>query len=73
MIFIVLWMTWKPDPLETSLQLAGSNRQELEKVLDHYSKREADSLKLRVAKFLISNCYIHYSQSAHFEDSNKRR
>ncbi|MDR0603089.1 MAG: hypothetical protein LBG80_02150 [Bacteroidales bacterium] len=37
------------------LQQAGSNRKELEKVLTHYSRDPADSLKLRAAEFLIEN------------------
>jgi len=41
--------------LEQSLKLAGNNRIELEKVLEHYGKDPADSLKLEAAKFLISN------------------
>lgn len=36
--------------LEQALELAGSNRTELQKVLDHYA---GDSLKLEAAKFLI--------------------
>lgn len=43
------------EALETALQLAGENRSELEKVLDHYSRTPADSLKLRAAEFLIAN------------------
>lgn len=38
--------------LEQALQLAGENRKELEKVLDHYNN---DPLKLKAAKFLIAN------------------
>jgi len=55
--------------LEYALQLAGKNRSELEKVLEHYSRDKNDSLKLRAAKFLIMNCVYHESQSSHFEDS----
>lgn len=58
---LVLWMTRKPDPLERALELAGSNRTELEKVLEHYSKTEADSLKLKAAEFLIANMPGHFS------------
>lgn len=38
--------------LAYALELAGENRPELEKVLEHYAK---DSLKLKAAQFLISN------------------
>jgi hypothetical protein len=44
--------------------MAGPNRAELEKVLDHYSQKESDSLKLRAAEFLISNMDIHSSYSS---------
>ena len=47
--------------LETALQLAGKNRCELEKVLDHYSRTPADSLKLQAAEFLIANMPGHYT------------
>ena len=50
------------DPLERNLVLAGDNRPELEKVLTHYRKDPADSLKWRAAVFLISNIEnkVHY-------------
>jgi len=38
-----------------ALELAGRNRSELERILDHYAACEADSLKLRAAEFLIAN------------------
>lgn len=47
--------------LEHALVLAKSNRVELEKALDHYSHREADSLKLKAARFLIRNMPGHVS------------
>jgi phosphohistidine swiveling domain-containing protein len=37
------------------LLTAGDNRAELEKVLKHYGRNPADSLKLRAAEFLIAN------------------
>ena len=46
--------------LEYALDLAGTNRSELEIVLKHY---ENDSLKLEAAKFLIRNMPGHYSYS----------
>ena len=47
--------------LATALELAGSNRSELEKVLENYSQEENDSLKLKAAKFLICNMDVHFS------------
>jgi hypothetical protein len=48
--------------IEKILQQAGSNRRELEKVLTHYSRYHADSLKLRAAEFLILNMSGKYSE-----------
>ena len=45
----------KQKPLNIALDHAGSNRTELEKVVKYYSKVKADSLKLKAARFLISN------------------
>lgn len=47
--------------LEKVLTLSGNNRSALEKVLEHYKENEADSLKLRAAKFLIMNMPGHQS------------
>lgn len=47
--------------LEYSLQNAGSNRIELEKVINHYSGNVKDSLKLKAAIFLIENMVGHYT------------
>ena len=57
------WLTactpWGKDPcLEAALSQAGNNREELERVLEHY---QHDSLKLEAAKFLIRNMPGHYS------------
>jgi hypothetical protein len=58
--------------LEQSLQFAGSNRPELEKVLKHYSSSPADSLKYRAAVFLIENMPRYYSYQneklTHYQD-----
>lgn len=48
----------EPSALETALALAGSNRSELEAVLDHYAN---DSLKSEAARFLIENMPGHFS------------
>ena len=47
------------DNLELALKLADGNRIELEKVLGHYGKYPADSLKLKAAKFLIENMDVY--------------
>lgn len=46
--------------LEIALQLAGENREELEKVLVHYSIKQSDSLKYKAACFLIENMPGYY-------------
>lgn len=44
------------DPgLNEILERAGCNKSELIKVLEHYSKNDADSLKLKAAYFIIEN------------------
>ena len=62
LVFVAMFMACggnKTD-LETALELAGSNRKELESVLDHYKD---DPEKLAAAKFLIENMPAHYSYS----------
>lgn len=49
--------------LEKALSLSGSNRQELEKVLHHFSQNPSDSLYLKAAIFLIENMPGHWSPS----------
>lgn len=41
--------------LETALQLAGENRNELEKALGYYDPASGDSLKYKAVRFLIRN------------------
>jgi hypothetical protein len=48
--------------VEEVLRLAGENRGELEKVLKHYGRNPADSLKFRAAEFLIVNMPGKYSE-----------
>jgi hypothetical protein len=49
-----------PSAVEASLRFADNNREELEKVLEHYSTFPADSLKYRAACFLIENMLPYY-------------
>lgn len=49
--------------LEKVLEMAGTNRAELEKVMEHY---RGDSLKLRAARFLIENMQYHFSINERF-------
>ncbi|MCD7938040.1 MAG: discoidin domain-containing protein [Tannerellaceae bacterium] len=51
-------------PLERALKAAGENRGELQQVLNRYSRRPEDSLKLKAAVFLIENMpYYSYYES----------
>jgi hypothetical protein len=64
LLIICLFSCSKPysNELEAVLKQAGKNRRELEKVLKHYSREAADSLKLRAAEFLIVNMPGKYSE-----------
>ena len=48
-------------PIADVLDSAGSNRSELEAVLDHYKTKDANPQKLQAAEFLIKNMPAHYS------------
>ena len=48
--------------LGTALDMAGDNRTEMEKVLEHF-KNDPDSLKYEAAQFLIGNMPYHYYYS----------
>ena len=48
-------------PIAEVLDSAGSNRSELEAVLDHYKTKDANPQKLLAAEFLIKNMPAHYS------------
>jgi hypothetical protein len=57
-VFCLVFISCKKvTPLEYALGLAGENRPELEKVLEHYA---GDSLKYEAARFLIENMPYHY-------------
>ena len=47
--------------LDSALEQAGSNREEMEKVLAHF-KDDPDTLKYSAAVFLIENMPYHYTQ-----------
>ena len=53
-----------PVEVRNVLDKAGKNAAELRKVIEHYSKHERDSLKLKAAYFLIGNMeeqsYVHF-------------
>lgn len=57
-VLVNLCQSCGQNPLEKSLYAAGPNRQELEKVLQHYKN---DTLKLQAARFLIENMDAHSS------------
>lgn len=49
------------DYVKQTLEKAGENRTELEKVLQYYSVDKADTLKLRAARWLIANMERNYA------------
>ena len=57
---VVAAITSCNDTLDQSLELAGDNRQELEKVLAYFEDDE-DPLKYEAACFLIENMHYHYA------------
>src|SRR5690554_1958283 len=54
---VIYFISCNPVPRDVrdALEQAGDNRAELQKVIDHYSKAPADSLKLKAAYFLIKH------------------
>ena len=60
-VICFLCFACKETRLEQAFRLAGDNRSELEHVIEHYSKNEKDSLKLKAAIFLIENMPGHYT------------
>jgi hypothetical protein len=58
---------YEKEELETSLVMAGENREELEKVIAYYSRNPSDIQKLEAAKYLISNMQGHFSTEEHKE------
>lgn len=61
LLFFITACTHNKTSLEISLEFAGDNRNEVEKVLQHYSTSLKDSLKLKAALFLIENMRYYYS------------
>lgn len=61
-----------PEKVERVLQLAGDNREELEKVIDHYQAPE-DSLKLKAAYFLIIEKIPYESYIDSNEDQRQKK
>lgn len=47
--------------IERTLEQAGTNRFQLETVLDHYKTTDPNPQKLEAARFLVSNMWAHYS------------
>ena len=73
LVFVVLLNSCSKYPADVkhALKLAGDNRIELEKVLEHYSKDVGDSLKFKAACFLIGNMLYHCSMYSEEFDSFK--
>ena len=55
--------------LDIALNASGTNRSELERVLQYYSSKTQDTLKLRAAEFLIKNMPGHYTLEGELIDA----
>jgi len=64
LLFLIAGCVSYPKYLETNFQLAGKNKDELKKVIRHYSTHRTDSLKRKAAIFLIENMDMHESYSS---------
>lgn len=62
-----------PKNVESVLEKAGKNRNELEKVIRQYRQNKGDSLKLKAAYFLIENMDIHFSADYYWADGTGKR
>lgn len=60
-LFALVACTSSPNSLRTNLKLAGKNKSELDRVINHYSSNPSDSLKRKAALFLIENMDVHFS------------
>lgn len=60
-LIISIGCTHYPKGVKQALNLAGTNKKELEKVITFYRDDPADSLKLKAAYFLIENMVDQYS------------
>lgn len=69
-VFMVACVPEKDEKLSLALDYAQENRQELEKVLEHYKN---DSLKLAAARFLILNMPYHYTLEQYYISPQNER
>jgi hypothetical protein len=60
-VFCILGCNRYSDDVNSTISIAGENKSELKKVLDHYKKIPGDSLKYKAACFLIENMKWHFS------------
>ena len=67
-LFLFRYIINKETDLDLALQLAGQNQSELETVINHYAQIDPNEEKLNAAKFLISNCCIHFSNKSEIYD-----
>lgn len=58
LLYLLFFSCQSNDNLESILQYSGKNRNELEKVINHYSQNEEDSIQLKAPLFLIEKEYI---------------
>lgn len=61
-----------PPGVQTALKMAGANKAELLKALDHFYE-SGDSLKIQSINFLITYMPLHNSHSYYWADGNGKR
>ena len=61
LLYIAMFLTACNPGLDSALEQAGSNRGEMEKVLEHF-RDDPDTLKYSAAVFLIENMPYHYTR-----------
>jgi len=59
----------KKNGINQALNIAGDNKQEIIKVLDHFKENPADSIKFQAAEFLIEQMNYNYSTDG-FQSAN---
>lgn len=73
LIQLITSCTQKVNILENALISANENRDELEKVLNHFNQSPSDSLKYKAACFLIENMELHGNMLYKILDSGNKK
>lgn len=70
-LHFLIGCTTESNRLSYALELAGHNKLELENFIEQYQSRDSDSLKLKAARFLISNMpgHFHYDYKSLYKSA----